>query len=46
MILERVRRLIDCAIAAVAIRDQAPVVHADVDFDVLARHTALRRDVP
>lgn len=41
---QTVRRLIDCLIAAVAIRIDIPVVHADSDFDVLARHTALRLD--
>ena len=39
---ETVRRLIDCLIAAVAIRHDVAIVHADTDFDVLARHTALR----
>ncbi|MDQ4070481.1 MAG: VapC toxin family PIN domain ribonuclease, partial [Actinomycetota bacterium] len=39
---ETVRRLIDCLVAAVAIRVQASVLHADADFDVLARHTSLR----
>ncbi|MGI8936697.1 MAG: hypothetical protein ACR2JF_00525 [Iamia sp.] len=39
---ETVRKLIDCLIAAVAIRADAPVHHADVDFTSLARHTALR----
>lgn len=38
---ETVRRLIDCLIAAVAIRSNAPVLHADTDFAVLARHTPL-----
>lgn len=38
---ETVRRLIDCLIAAVAIRAGVPVLHADSDFDVLARHTLL-----
>jgi hypothetical protein len=37
-----VRRLIDCLIAAVAIRERATVLHNDRDFDVLARHTRLR----
>jgi predicted nucleic acid-binding protein len=32
----------DCLIAAVAIRTGSAVLHADTDFDVLARHTALR----
>lgn len=37
-----VRRLIDCLIAAVAIRCEVPILHMDTDFDVLAQHTALR----
>jgi len=41
---ETVRRLLDCLIAGVAIRADLPVLHADADFDVLARHTALRTD--
>lgn len=41
---ETVRKLIDCLIAAVAIRADVPVLHADTDFEVLARHTALRLD--
>ena len=39
---ETVRKLIDCLIAAVAIRADAPIVHNDSDFDALARHTELR----
>ena len=39
---ETVRRILDCLIASVAIRAAVPVLHADADFDVLARHTALR----
>jgi predicted nucleic acid-binding protein len=39
---ETVRRLIDCLIAATAIAADVPVLHADEDFDVLARHTPLR----
>jgi hypothetical protein len=39
-----VRRLIDCLIAAVAIRDNASVLHNDRDFEVLARHTRLRTE--
>lgn len=39
---ETVRKLIDCLIGAVAIRAGLPLLHADGDFDVLARHTALR----
>ena len=38
---ESVRRLMDCLIAAVAIRSRAPVLHRDGDFDTLARHTQL-----
>lgn len=37
-----VRKLIDCLIAAVAIRENATVLHNDRDFDVLGRHTRLR----
>lgn len=36
-----VRRLMDCLIAAVAIRAAVPLFHADADFDALARHTPL-----
>ena len=43
---ETVRKLIDCLIAAVAIRDGIPVLHNDRDFDVIARHTELRIDRP
>ena len=38
---ETVRKLIDCLIGAVAIHADAPVLHNDGDFDVLARHTDL-----
>ena len=41
---ETVRKLIDCLIASVAIRADLPILHCDTDFDVLARHTALRID--
>ncbi len=37
-----VRKLIDCLKAAVAIRHDVAVLHADVDFGVLALHTDLR----
>lgn len=43
---ETVRKLIDCLIAAHAIRADIPVLHADADFMVLARHTALRIEQP
>lgn len=38
---ETVRKLVDCLIAAVAIRADLPILHSDSDFDVLARHTEL-----
>ena len=37
-----VRRLNDCLIAAVAIRAGVPLLHADADFDEIARHCPLR----
>ena len=37
-----VRKLIDCLIAAVAIREGATVLHNDRDFEALAKHTRLR----
>ena len=40
-----VRKLIDCLIAAVAIRGDAPILHMDADFEILARHTTLQVDV-
>jgi predicted nucleic acid-binding protein len=40
-----VRKLIDCLIAAVAIRGDLPVLHIDVDFDILAQHKTLQVDV-
>jgi predicted nucleic acid-binding protein len=39
---ETIRKLIDCLIGAVAIREDVRVLHADADFEVLAKHTALR----
>jgi len=39
---ETVRKLFDCLIAAQAIRAGATLLHADTDFDVLARHTPLQ----
>jgi predicted nucleic acid-binding protein len=38
---ETVRKLIDCLIAATAVRAAAPLLQADADFEVLARHTTL-----
>ncbi|MFT3871810.1 MAG: PIN domain nuclease [Nocardioides sp.] len=39
---ETVRNLGDCLIAATALRLNLPVLHRDRDFEVLARHSALR----
>ncbi len=39
---ETVRKLIDCLIASVAISEGVPILHRDVDFDILARHTGLQ----
>jgi predicted nucleic acid-binding protein len=39
---ETVRKLVDCLIAAVAVRADIEVLHADADFATLARHTELR----
>lgn len=38
---ETVRKLIECLIAAIAIRNDMPLLHKDADFEVLQRHTAL-----
>ena len=42
---ETVRKLIDCLITATAIRTGVAVLHADTDFDRLARLTSLRVDI-
>jgi predicted nucleic acid-binding protein len=39
---ETVRKLTDCLIAAVAIRNGAELLQRDADFEVIARHTALQ----
>ena len=39
---ETVRKLIDCLIAAVTIRADAVLLHAEGDFNALARHTELK----
>ncbi len=39
---DTIRALTDCVIGAVALRTDVDVLHADRDFDVLARHTGLR----
>jgi predicted nucleic acid-binding protein len=38
---ETVRSLVDCLVAAVAIRSGAAVLHRDRDFDRIARHAPL-----
>ena len=40
-----VRKMIDCLIASIAIRSGTPLLHADSDFDVLARHNPLEIDL-
>jgi predicted nucleic acid-binding protein len=37
-----IRRLPDCLIAAVAIREGIPVLHQDSDFDAIAEHSRLQ----
>ena len=39
---ETVRSIVDCLIAAVAIREGATLLHRDRDFEVIARHTSLQ----
>ena len=39
---DTVRKLIDCLIAAVAIRADVAVLASDSDFEILRRHTELR----
>jgi predicted nucleic acid-binding protein len=39
---ETVRKLTDCLIAAVALRHGAALLHRDLDFEVIARHSRLR----
>lgn len=39
---ETIRNFIDCLVAAVAIRADVPLLHNDVDFTALARHTELQ----
>jgi len=39
---ETPRQLADCLIAVPVIRAGAELLHADADFDVIARHTPLR----
>jgi predicted nucleic acid-binding protein len=37
-----IRQLTDCLVAATAIRNGVALLHADGDFELLARHTALQ----
>jgi predicted nucleic acid-binding protein len=39
---ETIRSLNDCLIAAIAIRNDVPVLHNDRDFDVIRRYSDLR----
>ena len=41
-----VRRLVDCLIAVVAINANASLLHADADFDHIAKLTSLRFVAP
>lgn len=43
---ETVRKLIDCLIGAVAARHGAAILHADIDIDVLSRHTLVEVHEP
>ena len=43
---ETPRSLIDCLIAAIAIRGGAAILHADRDFSVIARHSTLQTVAP
>jgi predicted nucleic acid-binding protein len=38
---ETVRSLSDCLVAAIAIRNDVPVLHRDRDYDVIARYFPL-----
>jgi predicted nucleic acid-binding protein len=37
-----IRRTLDCLIATVCIRERLPLLHADADFERLARHSELQ----
>ena len=39
---ETVRAVNDCVVAAIAIRNDVPVLHRDRDYDVIAKYTPLR----
>jgi predicted nucleic acid-binding protein len=38
---ETVRQVMDCLVASISIRSGFPVLHADRDFEAIARHSAL-----
>lgn len=39
---ETVRRMVDCLIAAAALKADVPILHQDSDFTALERHTPVR----
>ncbi len=39
---EQLRNALDCVIAAVAMREDVSLLHADRDFEIIARHTPLQ----
>jgi predicted nucleic acid-binding protein len=43
---ETIRRANDCLIAAIAIRNDLPVLHRDREYDVIATHTRLQQVNP
>lgn len=40
---DTIRSLNDCLIAAIAIRNDVPILHRDRDYDAIARHFPLRQ---
>lgn len=40
---DAIRSLNDCLIAAIAIRNDVPILHRDRDYDAIARHFPLRQ---
>lgn len=38
----KIRRLVDCLVAVVAINAATPLLHADGDFDLIAKHSILK----
>ena len=43
---ETIRAVNDCLVAAISIREKLDVLHADRDFDAIARHTPLQLAMP